>query len=266
VIDKPLLTLAFEKLGLSRSYQYVSSIKQQIEPAAEELIERGFLESFQYQGRGALTVAQFVSANRADGSRPKEIADTASLEKAALTELTDSPRVEIITPVNNLKKESVKKKLQQNGLTLFQANKLLNQKTDAELLEVEKTISKYESVGKDQFSNPVGFLYRAVEDSSRFQVMSPEKNPKTAFYAKSKRPEHQPVPEPKDSKIDVLKRQNDDKMELAREKLESLSKVETAKLREETAKKLACLRSILEADKFEEALYGCMLEEIKRKF
>ena len=265
VIEKPLLTLAFEKLGLSRSYQYVSSIKQQIEPAAEELIERGFLESFSYQGRGALTVAQFVSANRADGSKVREIKDGGSAAKPVFAELTDSVPIEAINPVNNLKKEFVKKKLQQNGLTLFQANKLLNQKTDEELLEVEKTISKYESVGKEQFSNPVGFLYRAVEDGSRFQVASPEQKPKTAFNAKTVRPERKPVLQAKDSKIDLLRQQDQDKTALARKTLDNLPKSEKLRLRDETTKKLSCLQSILEADKFEEALQGCMLEEMKRK-
>lgn len=262
VIEKPLLTLAFEKLGLSRSYQYVSSIKQQIEPAAEELIERGFLESFQYQGRGALTVAQFVSANRVDNLRVKDVVNA---EKPPFTELVEGASVETLIPTTNLKKESVKKKLQQNGLTLFQANKLLNKKTDEELLEVEKTISKYESVGKEQFSNPVGFLYRAVEDSSRFQVESVQQKANSGFFKKSIRPEHKPVTEPRDAKITLLKQQDQDKTALALKALDSLTKSERLKLREDTAKKLSCLQSILEAERFEEALQGCMLEEIKRK-
>ena len=63
VVEKPLKLLAFEKLGLSRSYQYISSIKQQIEPALEELIKVGYLKSFDYTGRGEDTIIRII-ANR----------------------------------------------------------------------------------------------------------------------------------------------------------------------------------------------------------
>ena len=44
-----LFTLAFEHLGLSRSRPYASQIKQCLNPAHDELIENGFLESTKYE-------------------------------------------------------------------------------------------------------------------------------------------------------------------------------------------------------------------------
>lgn len=60
-VERPLMLLAFEKLGISRNYKYVSSIRQQLEPAAEELVRIGFLQSFDFSGKGDQTVVRFVS-------------------------------------------------------------------------------------------------------------------------------------------------------------------------------------------------------------
>lgn len=64
VVERPLMVLAFEKLGLSRSYRYVSSIKQQLEPAFEELISIGFLTSYEYAGRGEGTAVRLTGASQ----------------------------------------------------------------------------------------------------------------------------------------------------------------------------------------------------------
>jgi plasmid replication initiation protein len=59
-IERQLMFLAFEKLGLSRSYKYASSVKQQLEPAVSELIECGFLANCEYLGKGEETVVRFT--------------------------------------------------------------------------------------------------------------------------------------------------------------------------------------------------------------
>lgn len=59
-IEKNLMVLAFEKLGLSRTYKYVSSIKQQLEPSIDELTKVGFLSSVSYSGAGKDTVVRFA--------------------------------------------------------------------------------------------------------------------------------------------------------------------------------------------------------------
>ena len=47
-----LFTFAHEKIGISRNYRYASSIRQQIDPALDELVERGFLSEYDYAGQG----------------------------------------------------------------------------------------------------------------------------------------------------------------------------------------------------------------------
>jgi hypothetical protein len=257
IVEKPLLTLAFEKIGLSRSYQYVSSIKQQIEPAAEELVERGFLESFAFQGRGALTVAQFVS--RGAMPRPAELLESPIAEprtqekRGEVIEL----RKEVLSP--SLRDE-MRQRLQGHGLTAFQISKLLGRKSDADLETVKQTIEKFETVGKENFSNPIGFLYRVIEDPAKFQVHSAKPARKLENPGKLS----EKVIE-ENARIAIQKKLEQEKTERAKTALLSLPKGEFAKLREETARKLSCLKAILEADKFEEALSGCMLEEIKRQ-
>ena len=45
--------LAHEKIGVSRNFKYLSSIRQQLDPALEELRDRGFIDKFIYEGKGA---------------------------------------------------------------------------------------------------------------------------------------------------------------------------------------------------------------------
>lgn len=50
-----LFTLAHEKIGISRNYRFASSLRQQIDPAVEELTNLGFLARAEYSGRGDAT-------------------------------------------------------------------------------------------------------------------------------------------------------------------------------------------------------------------
>lgn len=61
VVEKPLVMFAFEKLGLSRNYRFVSQIRQQIEPGAEELKRAGFISNYEFVGRGEGTVVRFFA-------------------------------------------------------------------------------------------------------------------------------------------------------------------------------------------------------------
>ncbi|MCC6220622.1 MAG: replication initiator protein A, partial [Deltaproteobacteria bacterium] len=65
--EKPLMVLAFEKLGLSRNYRYVSSVKQQLEPALEELVQKKFISHFDYGGHGMDTTLRIYAARPACG-------------------------------------------------------------------------------------------------------------------------------------------------------------------------------------------------------
>ncbi len=72
-----LRKLAFEKLGMSRSY-FPSHIKQELRRAHDELQDKGFLESVEYQreGQEELVVYQFASADQPQG-RSRQARDPA---------------------------------------------------------------------------------------------------------------------------------------------------------------------------------------------
>ena len=119
-----LLTLAFEKIGVSRSYKYVSSVKQQVEPALEELVAMGFLSKFEFTGRGSETkLCMYASGSKAE-NKPKP-------------ELTSSSLSPLTTPDTALVNELVHR-----GMHIRQAQKLLQYKQPAELAKV-KSILKY---------------------------------------------------------------------------------------------------------------------------
>lgn len=68
-IERPLMILAFEKLGISRNYKYVSSIKQQLEPAAEELLSVGYLSGYEFFGKGEQAMVRFFAAREGEAIR-----------------------------------------------------------------------------------------------------------------------------------------------------------------------------------------------------
>jgi hypothetical protein len=47
-----LFTLSHEKVGISRNYRFASSLRQQLDPAIEELIGLGFVSKAEYIGKG----------------------------------------------------------------------------------------------------------------------------------------------------------------------------------------------------------------------
>jgi len=244
-VEKPLLTLAFEKLGLSRSYQYVSSIKQQIEPAVEELIERGFLRGYEYEGRGATTIARFMQ-NPEFG------------QKAQKAPVIEASAVEVSPTTESPNKRVLEEKLQEHGLTLFQSKRLLQKKSESELGQVEATISKFEALkssgGTKSLSNPVGFLYRAVQDADRFPVPAERvEKPRPAVASPTK----SPVAEQRAALDKTLSAQAD-------AALAALSSADRAALRVTVEGKLACLKGILDKHRFEEAVVGCMRDELKK--
>ncbi|MBN8550210.1 MAG: replication initiator protein A, partial [Deltaproteobacteria bacterium] len=57
-----LFVLAHEKVGISRNYAYASSLRQQLDPAIEELIRRGFLKGAEYAGKGKDTEVILLAA------------------------------------------------------------------------------------------------------------------------------------------------------------------------------------------------------------
>lgn len=81
VLEAHLFTLAFEKIGLSRTYKYVSSIRQQLTPALKELVEKGFLDSYEFHGDGQAAMIRFIAAS--SGSQSGLISSSSTNVKSA---------------------------------------------------------------------------------------------------------------------------------------------------------------------------------------
>lgn len=64
-IEIDLFRLAYEKIGISRNFKYASSLKQQIEPAIQELQEKDFIKKFEFIGKGASTKVIFYKTGQA---------------------------------------------------------------------------------------------------------------------------------------------------------------------------------------------------------
>jgi hypothetical protein len=206
-IQMNLFMLAHEKIGVSRNYKFSSSIRQQIDPALEELISIGFVEKFEYLGRGKnLEIAIYAGRNKPRSQVAQQcdsdklnyqqnskdyrqqnseynrnqnnydsvdhIARTAGNDQ--LSANLSSSRAEARELVQECLQSLVQRGLQQNV-----CHKLLQTKDTDELVRIKKIIKHFDSLcinnSPSISKNPMGFLYRAVEKPQRF-VLPGEKN------------------------------------------------------------------------------------------
>ena len=195
-VEKSLTVLAFEKLGLSRTYKYVSSIKQQLTPACEELVATGFLSDFEFLSRGSVHTVRFSKANQQEPSPVHEIVQNRIVQNQKRTQqsqqhvlphqMLDTSRENIlqnVTPTieksnsddTNLKmRNAIHELLSARGLTSTQTSRLIASKTLHDLQQIEKIISYYDHLLSTKdirvSKNAVGFLYRAVEFPYKFSI------------------------------------------------------------------------------------------------
>lgn len=325
VLDAHLYTLAFEKIGLSRSYKYLSSIKQQLAPALKELVEIGFLSSYEYLGDGQNTIIRFIAvngktslrltnsskennelSNKQDNnsektnlqSKQNTFADFEKTkeEKVLNKEIGEEEKQysEIAATKNSeveLRKE-ITALLFERGIVERQSAKLLSSQGLESLKKVRKIIDYYDelcaSSDKRVSINPIGFLYRAVE--SPYKITLPEERKKEKEPPLTKRPEHRifKAENPprtvkrtnasKHNRTDQIKAKesivSEEKRAEYRKWLDNelncimtrISPTELGELFAETENKMKTLKRILTPDRFEEAINGCVRDELKRRF
>lgn len=255
VIEKSLMSFAFEKLGLSRNYKYVSSIKQQIEPAARELIAMGFLADIQFYGAKYDPMVRFVRAG----------------EGAPVPQKQPRLNPDVKVAFSSGEHEKLGKMLAARGIPLAQAGRLLVDKEQAVIEHMNRVLRYYDHlvVTRDQkiSKNPVGFLYRAMEEPHRFSIPA-EFSGKVAEQV-ALRPECRvvraesentatPEIEPKRAYRQWLNQ------EIARARAQ-MGERELQTLTQAVEHKVRCLKDILDQAKYQEALEGCVREEIGRK-
>lgn len=195
-----LFTLAHEKIGVSRNYKYASSIRQQIDPALDELVLKGFLDSFTYQGRGKHTEVLIKAASKTPRSLQKKQKDMAEKISAASGNTGFSPFSQSSGKEyseTNLDKQqahesefmqaedilaTVENALINRGIKESQLPRLLNAKTEKDLKRMLSIIEHFDrlirSASKLVSKSPVGFLYRAVEKPYDFVLPGESKKKK----------------------------------------------------------------------------------------
>jgi plasmid replication initiation protein len=186
-----LITFAHEKIGISRNYRFVSSIRQQLDPAIEELIESGFISACEYTGKGSNAEIILYS-----GKSMPRVLEKKNMEKNNIPELRPVFGANQNIPISDTKtKDSViaqsDKKvgaekeeedlyaqllnaLSGRGINPKQVEKILAGKDQAALRRIGKIISHFDLLQSNSSphisKNPAGFLYRAVENPYQFNL------------------------------------------------------------------------------------------------
>lgn len=231
VVKINVFTLAHEKIGVSRTYKYLSSLRQQLDPAFDELIELGFVSKYEYSGKGeGAEVAIFSGLGEARSSIPgrdgrpvatefsakrilacteeegrntgeqEELHSIESLnvfkDQSKSSECTESVRglkssrehneptliKELANPSKQNRGEQYRSEqyravfqrlwadLIRRGFNDKQVNKLLAGRARETLTRIEKIIDYCDKHlgAESERRNPLGFLYRAIENPNQF--------------------------------------------------------------------------------------------------
>ena len=169
-----VFTLCHEKIGISRNYRYVSSIRQQLDPALDELKACGFVAGYEYQGRGDGTELTVYAAS----GKPRSLERKDGAGKGQGAAAPSRPVVEIETPKGKGEQEfqDLVLTLEARGLRSQQAEQLLSAKKPEEIARIRQIVEHFDFLVKTGSKlvsrSPVGFLYRAVENPARFSLPS----------------------------------------------------------------------------------------------
>lgn len=182
-ISMNVFTFAHEKIGISRNYRYVSSLRQQLDPAIEELLANGFLSSCEFVGKGKDTEIVLCAGS----GKPRKFANSdlkvTSKKTATTKEKAELSQGEAIQG-NTLQR--VSSLLVERGLKPRQVEKLTSRRSEELLNRISSIIEHYDLLigsGSPLVSrSPVGFLYRAIENPEDFVLpgegkRSPQQTP-----------------------------------------------------------------------------------------
>jgi hypothetical protein len=260
-IEVNLFTLAHEKIGVSRNYVYASSLRQQIEPALEELKEKGILSDFEFTGKGKTTAVIMVAAHAPrktiatqseasnnsttrpiandNGHRNDQLSRQDPESQKARANLSDTAR-------------AVQDALTARGLAEKQAFLLTAGQGPSTLERMQAIIAHFDALLEQQSplisKSPTGFLYRAVQKPFEFVLPGDRRNkpvqPELISSAK---------PEPKnkiDPQIEYLQARSKELQAV----LARTSPQRREQVTKEVEQALSKLRSHISAQRFAEAV------------
>jgi plasmid replication initiation protein len=158
-----LFVLAHEKIGISRNYVYASSLRQQLEPALEELRDKGMLSDFEFVGKGKSTEVVLVAAHA-----PKKAIASTTEQKPAQQEVLGADH------------ETLAQALIERGLAEKQARRLTAGQGSETLERMQAIITHFDSLMNSSSPlvsrSPTGFLYRAIERPFDFTLPGDKKH------------------------------------------------------------------------------------------
>jgi hypothetical protein len=164
-----LFVLAHEKVGISRNYVYASSLRQQLEPALEELQEKGVLSEFEFVGKGKSTDVILVAAH----APRKVLGDSQVQTQPSADKSASQPRPDGEGP---LTEAAVSQALVERGIIDKQALKLVAGRGSDTLQRIQAIIAHFDKLVSTSSHlvsrSPQGFLYRAVEKPFDFILPS----------------------------------------------------------------------------------------------
>lgn len=255
-----LFTLAHEKIGISRTYQYASSIRQILDPAIDELIKSGFLASCEYVGKGRSTDV-VLSAGK-QRVKPDAIQDQG---KSAVSVLSSG--------ADNSLRDEVIHSLVARGLKEQQVIRLVGARGDETLKRISQIVSYFDylvaSNSRLVSRSPVGFLYRAVENPEQFVLPgeTAKKYKQEALDVEMRTKEASAEQEAKEksqqahseSQYLVARKQ------AIRQYKESMDPKELGSIAGEVEKALSKLKSLISPARFDEAILHGVEEKIAKR-
>lgn len=185
-IQMDLFTLAHEKIGISRNYIYASSLRQQIEPALEELTQKGMLSQYEFIGKGKSTEVVLTAAT----APRKTLTATASAPQPGSSP-HGAPLKDIPFPVRppetaahptaaadqgDPDPSALIDLLVARGIVERQARKLLLGQGAEALQRCHAIVAHFDTLVASNSvrisKNPQGFLYKAVEHPFEYTLPS----------------------------------------------------------------------------------------------
>jgi len=268
VLRTNLFTLAHEKLGISRNYQYISSLRQQLDSALDELVQTGFISGYEYAGKGRETeiIIRAKQGQRSLKESAKQTGEGNFPDHAV--------KVDLGSEFDKLKTE-LSAALIQRGIRDVQVKKLLTNRSLQELQRMGRIIQHYDQLLHSRSRlvslSPVGFLFRAVEHPQQFRLPGEHDSGQESFSFTARSSEMQKTAQQKSApqREDLSRLQSDylvaRKKEIVRLKAEVEPKLlETVKHEVDTA--LSRLRGVIDEARFSDAVEHGVEEKLASLF
>jgi len=155
--------LAHEKIGISRNYKYLSLLRQQLDYALDELIERDFLSGYEYYNKGKRAEIVIYSFN----AKPRCLGETKISSKSDISHL------DLISL------------LEKRGIKRTQAINISQNKTHQQIKKIKSIIEYFDHLvfkkSNSISKNPAGFLYSAVKKCDEFILPKEQRTNKNNY-------------------------------------------------------------------------------------